>query len=72
MHELEEKVAQLEQLLDGMTMAFMVILSSHTNFTFTATNDLLRAFPFSDYKLVVRETDDGRIFTLIGEQETRH
>lgn len=41
-------------------MAFIVLLSSKQDFTFTVTDDLFNAFPFEDYELhAERDNDSG-------------
>ena len=70
--EEQAQLATLQRLNTGVTIAFMVLLSSKPNLTFAYTEALLEAFPFDLYELTATREGDTTTFTLIPTTEVTH
>ena len=59
------------EMLRGLTMAFMVMLSKQPNMCYEITHELICSFPFDEYKLSAIEDDvtGNKTFMLILEDE---
>ena len=53
----KEELEAEAKFLQGMSMSFMVWLSSLDGFTFTVSNEILSCFPYTDYDLIVDRSD---------------
>ena len=68
----EEVVRRLEHLNSGVCIAFMILLSSKKDLTFSYSDALLEAFPFELYELTATKEGDVTTFTLIPSSEKAH
>jgi|GEM_PF-4003970 len=53
----KEELEAEARFLQGMSMSFMVWLSSLDGFTFSVSNEILSVFPYDDYDLIVDRSD---------------
>jgi len=68
----EEVVRRLERLNSGVCIAFMLLLSSKKDLTFSYSDSLLEAFPFELYELTATKEGNVTTFTLIPSSEHFH
>ena len=62
----------LQRLNTGVTIAFMVLLSSKINLTFSYTEEMLSAFPFDLFELTATREGDTTTFSLMPITEVTH
>lgn len=68
----QEDFDKLSRLNTGVTIAFMIMLSSKPNLTFTYTKELLEAFPFELYELTASNDGGSTTFSLMPAGEVSH
>jgi len=68
----QEAFDTLQRLNTGVTIAFMVLLSSKKNLTFSYSESTLEAFPFDLFELSALREGDTTTFTLIPTSEVTH
>lgn len=60
------------RMLRAMTMAFMVLLSKQPNMAMEFSHDLLRTFPYEDFRLATVNDENSQSFLLIREEIEIH
>lgn len=60
------------QFQHGLVSLFKLILSAQPDFTFTASNDLMRAFPYEDCHLEAHRNEHETCFALIFDNDKAH
>ena len=72
--EEEARLTKLAQLLEGVTCAFMIMLSSKRGLTFAYTDILLESFPFDMFELHTSRNDETHTttFSLVDLTERAH